>query len=495
MLRSDRFPRRATLQHITRRRFIQTGATGAAALATQGTKAIALDPARTALDNHLFRHRGYLGWITDLATAPDPHAAWPSIRLDEQLLRDYAESFRLMKAVGYNEMSVWGLYTSWYWPTDIKSCVTPERGAMVERLLELARENGIRVYSGLGVYASGFDAIIEANPQLHRGGSRHTMCGSLAESWTWMRRVVDFMFERFPIDGVSMQSADQGRCDCDECRVHSDAEYHAMLNIRVADYIRRRWPGKTVAVNSWGMNFSDRSTRPALENLSRHIDYLIDVHNTSQRSGRDHRKELIGSLECAFGTIGGPQVEPPQHWRRDRWFLPIIRRVGEHLEALYADGGRACEYFFHILANPADEVSFRVAAHALADPATPWEKHLHVAVDETFAPKSIAARDALCELLLEAEDAYFAGNLEGYCGTISMEPLVSDRPGPPVYLRRLKPDQLAAYQARLQSVRTSGAKLTTQVDHTGKLETALRCMDNVIVEVARVRSEKRKDGN
>jgi len=30
---------------------------------------------------------GYgLGWITDLATQPDPQAEWPSMRLDQRLL-------------------------------------------------------------------------------------------------------------------------------------------------------------------------------------------------------------------------------------------------------------------------------------------------------------------------------------------------------------------------------------------------------------------------
>jgi hypothetical protein len=35
-----------------------------------------------------FTHRTLNGWITDLATEPDPNAAWPSMRLDEPLLKD-----------------------------------------------------------------------------------------------------------------------------------------------------------------------------------------------------------------------------------------------------------------------------------------------------------------------------------------------------------------------------------------------------------------------
>jgi hypothetical protein len=34
----------------------------------------------------------------------------------------------------------------------------------------------------------------------------------------------------------------------------------------------------------------------------------------------------------------------PQHWNRDRWFLPTPKRTAKHLQALAADGGRACEY-------------------------------------------------------------------------------------------------------------------------------------------------------
>ena len=46
-----------------------------------------------------FRYRGYLGWITDLATLPDTNAAWPSMRIDRQLLKDYSQTFGVMKEI------------------------------------------------------------------------------------------------------------------------------------------------------------------------------------------------------------------------------------------------------------------------------------------------------------------------------------------------------------------------------------------------------------
>jgi hypothetical protein len=306
------------------------------------------------------------------------------------------------------------------------------------------------------------------------------MCASEPAAWEWMRRVIDFVFARFPIDGVSMQSADQGRCPCAACRRYGEAEYHALLNVRAADYIRSRWPDKTLGVNSWGMNFSDPANRPFLAQMSQSIDYLIDVHDTARRAGPDYRRSLIASLDCAFGTLGGPQVEPPQHWARERWFLPTLRRVGEHLQQLFQDGGRACEYFFHILANPGDEVSFWLAGKTLAEPETSWEKHLQDAVEQVFSVPGGSVRDGLCQLLLDAEEAYFRHLPADLCGTVSLEPLVSNQPGPPVYLtQRMNAGQRAAYEQELQRLRAEAQRLLPNVPKQEKIKAVLRCLEDV----------------
>jgi hypothetical protein len=431
-----------------------------------------------------FNHRGYLGWITDLATDPDRTAAWPSMRLDEGLLEDYRNTFRLMQRLGFNEMSVWGLYVSRSWPVDIRSSVTDERGAMVEKLIEAAHRHDVRVYSGLGVYSWGFDQIIQTHPKLTRGNP-NALCASEPESWRWMQRVVDFIFERFDIDGVSMQSADQGRCRCDQCLAHSDAEYHALLNVRVSEYIRSRWPRKTIAVNSWGMKFEEPETLPSLVKISEKVDYLIDVHDTSRKHDPSYRKKIIESLRCDFGTLGGPQVEPPQHWERVRWFLPTIKRVGSHLQELAAEGGRACEYFFHILENPGDELSFWLAGKTLSAPAQPWERHLQDSVEELYGVSKPSIRDGLVQAFLDAEEAYFRHLPPRMSGTISMEPLVSGHAGPAVYLsKRLTAEQRAAYAADLKGVRTQFEKLKAGVRRGARIGKILRCLDHVLADVA-----------
>lgn len=438
-----------------------------------------------------FAHRGYLGWITDLASEPDTFAPWPSTRLDRRLLQDYRTSFATMRQLNFNEISIWGLYVARAWPVDVESALTKERGALVETLIDDAHRHGLRVYAGLGVYSWGFEEIIKAYPRLSRSSNRQAMCASEPESWKWMQRVVDFVFKRLAVDGVSMQSADQGRCSCEQCKVYSDAEYHALLNVRVADYVRSRWPSKIIGINSWGLKFQDPAALPSLVKMGQKVDYIIDVHDSSRQLDESYRRQVIQALDCDFGTLGGPQVEPPQHWARDRWFLPTLKRNGEHLQQLAADGGRACEYFFHIMANPGDEVSLRLAGKVLAEPGVAWEKHLEVAIEQVFGVSRRSTRDALAQLLLNAEEAYFKHLDPKLCGTISMEPLIGDQPGKPVYLiEKLNAAQRQAYQTDLQALKAEAQKLLPDVPQKAKMAMAIRGMTHVLKDLQELKTTK-----
>ena len=423
-----------------------------------------------------FTHRALNGWITDLATEPDPNAAWPSMRLDEPLLKDYRETFALMRRVGFNEIVIWGLYTANNWPLDMKSAVPPERGRKVEQLIANAHEHGIKVLSGLGTYSWGFAEIIKANPKLH-GGNANAMCASEPESHAWMERVLDFVFSRFPIDGVSMQSADQGRCQCARCAKLGDAEYHAQLLARTADTIHARWPGKIAGMSNWGVSFGNPKDQATFSKLSRSLDYMIDYNDSARWGGPGYRREFIAGLGCALGTTGGPVVEPPQHWARNRWFLPTCRAVHQHLQALCADGGRACECFYHILANPSSELTWHVAGRTLVDPQAPLEKHLHAALEELYQPRDADSREALAQFFLEAEEAYLRHLPKDECGTLSLEPLVGNRPGPPVYLRdRLKPEQRAAYAAARERLSSVFSKLQPALQSKPRTDRVRACL-------------------
>ena len=61
------------------------------------TPSLALTLGAASANGFGFRHRAYLGWITDLDSRPDANTPWPSLRLDAALLEDYRRTFGLMK--------------------------------------------------------------------------------------------------------------------------------------------------------------------------------------------------------------------------------------------------------------------------------------------------------------------------------------------------------------------------------------------------------------
>jgi hypothetical protein len=311
------------------------------------------------------------------------------------------------------------------------------------------------------------------------------MCASNPESHAWMQRVVDFVMTRFPVDGVSMQSADQGRCSCQHCSELSDAEYHADLNIRTADYIYSKWPGKTVGMSNWGVGFGNPQDQPALVKMSHSLDYMIDYNDSARSSDSNYRRELLAALACAAGTSGGLVVEPPEHWARDRWFLPTCRNVHDHIQNLAADGGRAVEFFYHILANPSSEVTLHVAGRTLADPEASIEQVLADSLDELYQPKTAASRDALAQFFLDAEHAYMQYQPAGSCGDISLEPLYCDRPGPAVYLRdRLTPAQRGSYAQDLRRLSNEFDRLRADLPPTPRADRIAGCLKQVLKELA-----------
>ena len=457
---------------LTRRNLLQT----AAAAMVPEMPALGVAP--------VFRHRGYLGWITDLDPRPDPQAPWPSMRLDGTLAAEYKQTFRLMRQLGYNNAVIWGLYVSRYWPTDLSTTMPPERGRLAKQVIDAAHAEGLRVVCGLGVFSWGFEKLIQAYPALSRTNPK-AMCASNPEAWKWMEKITDYVFTRFNIDGVSMQSADLGRCSCSECSRFSDAEYHSRINIREAEYIRARHKNTIVAVSGWGMKFETPESLPFLIKMSEHLDYYIDVIDSTRIPGNEYQKKLIGQIRCDFGTIGGPLVEPPQHWERDRWFLPTARTQGEHLKELADNGGRACEYFFHIRANPGDEVSFWVAGKLLSDIGTPWQKHLNSTVEQLYKVSKPATAGGLAELFVEAEDAYMKRIKPFLSGDISMEPLVEDHAGPPIYLtQRLTGEARAQYGRDLQRIEQGFRRIAADIPEKTRISKILRCLSNVQRDLA-----------
>jgi CTP:molybdopterin cytidylyltransferase MocA len=117
---------------------------------------------------------------------------------------------------------------------------------------------------------------------------------------------------------------------------------------------------------------------------------------------------------------------------------------------------------------------------------SPWQKHLADSVDELYPTVRKEMRDELAQIFLDAEQAYFRHLPARMSGTISMEPLVSDKPGPPIYLtKRLSREQRAAYAAELTGIKSRAEKLLRDVPQASrpKFETVIRCMGNVLKDV------------
>jgi hypothetical protein len=392
----------------------------------------------------------------------------------------------LQARLGLDLVVIWGLAVGRDWPVDIAASVDARRAAQVRHLIESAHTQGIRVMAGTGVYSWGFEAIIKAHPELSRGNPR-AMCASNPESWHWMERVLDFTGGVLGVDGFSFQSADQGRCPCEQCARWGDVEYHARLNERVAAYVKARWPEKLVAINCWGLDLADPADLPHVQAMTRQADYLIDARNTVAARDPGYRRRLIEAIApCAFGTVGGPYVEPPLHWQRTRWFLPCLDRAAAQIKSVYADGGQAMEVFMHIQANPGDEVTLQHSAALLRDPRQDSEVALRSVLADLYQPRDNAALDHLVELFLRADRAYFsrAHTLPGG-GTLSLEPLVNDRVGPPVYLtEHLDHEGLRAYERDLHALLAQCPSIAAQVGRPGKISLVAACLQGALTDVA-----------
>lgn len=430
-----------------------------------------------------FEHRSLVGWISEFSSRP-LQEPWPVIKLDNDMMRDFYEIFDLCKQVGFDKMVIWGLFVSRRWPVPLHKAVDARRRKQIYELLEAAHDRGIRILSGLGVYSWGFEEIIENFPEVSKDNPR-AMCAAEPEAEKWMRQVVDFVLSDLDLDGVQMQSADQGRCKCPGCRKWGDVEYHAMLNDNTAQYIRSRWQDKTIAVNNWGLSFADPDDIPHLQRMTRAVDILIDYNN----SAGTYRKRLIDSLGCAYGTLAGVSVGPPQRWERTKWFLPTTTTNVPYLRELHDDGGRAVEQFTVALSNPGGEVTLRFSGKLLSDVSRSPDAVLREAIEECFEPKDSATTDGLVEVFQRAENGYFqvAGQDRGSVGLFYIDGglFPGEEGDRERYLMRMSKDDLNSYEREIKAALNLLEGIKEGVGKPSKWEHVRQSLSTVLSDVKR----------
>lgn len=431
-----------------------------------------------------FEYRSLVGWISEFSSRP-LQEPWPVIRLDDGIINDFHEIFDLCKQVGFNNIVIWGLFVSRHWPVPLRQAVDAERQKQVQDILDAAHQRGIRVLSGLGVYSWGFEEIIQKYPELSKDNPR-AMCASEPESEKWMQRVVDFVFS-YDLDGVQMQSADQGRCKCSDCQKWVDVEYHAILNDNTAQYIRSKWRDKTIVINNWGLSFANPDDMPHLQRMTKAVDVLIDYNNSASA----YRKRLIESLSCAYGTLAGVSVGPPQRWERTKWFLPTTTTNVRYLRELHDDGGRGLEQFTVALSNPGGEVSLRFSGKLLSNVTRSPEAILREAIEECFEPENSAITDGLVEVFQRAENGFFqvAGQDYGLVGLFYIDSgLFPGKEGDRErYLLRMSADNLNKYEQEIRMALVRLKQVKSGVGKLNKWEYLQKSLNTVLSNIERIK--------
>jgi hypothetical protein len=432
-----------------------------------------------------FAYRVTCGWLRDLASEPTPNDPWPCIRWDEQLLADQIRYLDGQAELGVEYNVVWGLFIDRAWPVPFENAISRTREHMLRAFVDAAHERRVKVLSGVGIYSWGFDKVIAEVPGVS-AGHRQAMCAFSDEAWDWQRRVLDFLMEaRWGLDGISMQSADQGRCECGKCSSMSPAEYHANLLVRCANHVRAGRRDWVIGQASWGLRIDEPGEFAHIRRISEAVDYMVEVRERSAEAGR--RPEIARGLACAFGSVGGVFVEPPQHWDRLRWFVPCGLGSAWALARLYADGGRACEYFYRPFANPVEEVSWRTGARILSSPGTTPGTALADAVAAVYRVES-EALDVLASWFARAEEAYFSrSSFRVGQGSLSLEPLIWKEnpaaPGPPVYLQNRMSGAARADYAR-ELIALKGDLVKMRIPNGEAASRTAACIDGTLREIA-----------
>ena len=443
-----------------------------------------------------FTHRIISGWTIDFSSVATV-TPWPSVDLDQRLTRDLIFAFDRAQTAGYTAIILWGLLAGRSWNSYLPDTVNPARKEHVLWLMEEVRRHGMKMIMGLGLYSWGFEEIIRDHPELD-GGAPDKMCGSRPESWEWMKRVVDFIFEEYNPDGVSMQSSDQGRCPCDVCQEMGSLEYHSMINEKVSGYIRSRWPDKFIHISTWGMDLSSPDETKYVQKMTLHADALNDVINSAARNGRLNRKTLIQSLNCAYGTEQGFWVDPPYFWDKDRWFLPFSLHNVPYWQALKEDGSDAIERYILSLVNPGAEVGFLFDGWMLQDMQRDPLKTLQEALELVFEPKNATARTGLVEIWQTVENS-FIDQLPHPEEARAIHPtsVHYSHPYPadalknrPEYLLKMKPVSREIFGASLRAAIQRLGSIRAELGNSEKAVMLERCLRRNLADVENVQAYK-----
>jgi hypothetical protein len=413
---------------------------------------------------------------------------------------------------GFNLMDAWGLFATYGYPPDVTSAFADKaRRTQVQRLIREAGQRGIKYLFGLGLFSWGYDQIIRADPAV-RGKSKsgqpldHVLCGATDRAWKYVEKILDAALSDFDFCGVHLESADLGWCDCPSCGgKYGTVGYNARLNIRAADFIKRKWPGKIVTcipinwLGGSGRAHFNLAEQDQIFELSKHIDCFMDQGWTGTFIPESTRKDFIGKLHCAYGTSAGLWVYHCGRWERLSYFLPYPQRTAAAIRRHFEDGARGCMFYQGPIINPGAEVNIAVGGRILADIRRSVADVLAEVVELYYRPRNPAAHKKLVELFLRAEDAYFGqwdpkrfSSARPMPGELHLTHLFGTSPGPALYLLEpfLNAQGRREYQKQLLAILQELARLLGRCDDRGRLARIQQALTVTLMLLESIRAAK-----
>jgi len=443
----------------SRRQFLRAASLAGASLATgplPSSRGPETEKPPGADLDHGYKYRIAFGcWINDMRSGALPLQQWPAPHLDEVTVSSILAAMDVQSRAGFNLIDAWGLFATYGYPPDVTSAFADAaRGSHVKRLIEAAAQRGMKYLFGMGLFSWGYDQIIRADPAV-RGRTKtgqpldHVMCGATEKAWSYVEKILDTALSNFDFGGVHLESADLGWCDCPECGgKYGTVGYNVRLNVRAADYIKRKWPGKIVTcipinwLGGSGRAHFDRAEQDQIIELSKHVDCFMDQGWTGTFIADEERKAFIQKLHCDYGTSGGLWVYHCGRWDRLSYFLPYPRRAAAAISRHHDDGARGCMFYQGPVINPGVEVNIAVGGRILSDTRRAAGDALTEVIELYYRPRNSASHKKLVDVFLRAEDAYFgqwdpkrfAAQGRSMPGELHLTDLFGTSPGPARFL-------------------------------------------------------------
>ncbi len=460
--------------------------------------------------DHAYRHRIAFGcWINDMRNSPLPCQNWPAPQLDDETVSSALRAMDVQAEAGFNGIDAWGLFATYGYPPDVESAFADkQRARRVRTLLKAAAERKMHWILGMGLFSWGYDEIIKNNPSVRGVDPQgkphpHAMCGAKEEAWRYVEKILDCALGGFDFHGVHLESCDLGCCMCPACAGKDGVVgYNVRLNVRAADYIKKKWPGHFVS--SIPINWASRSGGPNtgpftpeekghIVELSRHIDCFMDQGWRGTFVPPDERKAFVKSLHCDYGTSGGIWLYHCARRNRLSYFMPYPKGTGQAIKQHFADGARGCMLYQGPMINPAVEVNTAVAGRLLSDTSRSIEDALAEVIKSYYRPKSPSAHKKLVDVYRRVEDAFFenwpdeAKKNPHRPGEFHLEPLFGTTPQKSMYLEQfLTPKGRGAYREGLLSALKALEPIEHDFDDDGRIDRIKTCLISVLVDIENI---------